>query len=72
MSVSNEPHAKPIPAQKMHKIVLVLMGVFTLLAVTYPIAMFRVSDMEKFRGFHVKSLTPEYQPAVSELKTPQK
>jgi hypothetical protein len=71
MSVSDEPHAKPIPAQEMHKIVFTLVGVFTLIAVTYPIAMFRVSDTEKFRDYHVKSLTLEYTPA-SEQKTPQK
>ena len=69
MSVSDELDAKPIPAQEMHKIVFTLVGVFTLIVVTYPIAMFRVSDMEKFRGYHVKSLTLEYTPA--EQKTPQ-
>ena len=47
---------KPLPAQKMHKIVLAFIGIFTLVAVTYPISMWRVSQMDKFRGFHVKSL----------------
>ncbi|MEG3894197.1 MULTISPECIES: hypothetical protein [unclassified Microcoleus] len=28
---------------------------------TFPIAMWRVSQKEKFRGFHVKSLTIEWQ-----------
>lgn len=47
---------KPLPAQKMHKIVFAFVGIFTLVAITYPIAMWRVSQMDKFRGFHVKSL----------------
>jgi hypothetical protein len=47
---------KRLPAQKMHKIVFAFIGIFTLFAVTYPIAMWRVSQMDKFRGFHVKSL----------------
>ncbi len=47
---------KPLPAQKMHKIVFAFVGIFTLIAVTYPIAMWRVSQMDKFRGSHVKSL----------------
>lgn len=47
---------KPLPAREMHKIVLIMMGVFSLMAITFPTAMMRVSQMEKFRGFHVKSL----------------
>ncbi|WP_333160965.1 hypothetical protein [Microcoleus sp. Pol12B4] len=45
----------------MHKIVLVSVGVLTLFFMTFPIAMWRVSQKEKFRGFHVKSLTIEGQ-----------
>lgn len=45
----------------MHKIVWVSVGVLTLLFMTFPIAMWRVSQKEKFRGFHVKSLTIEGQ-----------
>jgi hypothetical protein len=33
-----------------------LVGVFTLLAASYPTAMIRVSQKPKFQGFHVKSL----------------
>jgi hypothetical protein len=56
---------KPLPAQAMHPIVCALLAVFGAISITYPIAMFRVSNMEKFRGFHVKSLTPEYQSTQS-------
>ena len=54
-----ETKNKPLPAREMHKIVLVCVGVFTLVCVTYPIAMWRVTQMEKFRGIYVKSLTME-------------
>ncbi len=59
-----------LPPQKMHKIVFYLMGVFSLIALTYPLAMFRVSRMEKFSEFrfHGQPLTPEYEP-VSPMKT---
>jgi hypothetical protein len=56
---------KPLPAQKMHKIVFAFIGIFTLFAVTYPIAMWRVSQMDKFRGFHVKSLPDNLAQPVS-------
>lgn len=42
--------------QKLHYIVLSFVGVFALIAASYPIAMWRVSQMEKFKGFHVKSV----------------
>lgn len=54
-----ETKNKPLPAREMHKIVWVGVGVLTLFFVTYPIAMWRVSQMEKFRGSHVKSWTIE-------------
>lgn len=54
-----ETKNKPIPAREMHKIVWACVGVFTLCLVTYPIAMFRVTQKEKFRGVYVKSLTVE-------------
>ena len=50
---------KPLPAREMHKIVWVGVGVLTLFFVTYPIAMWRVSQKEKFFGSHIKSLTIE-------------
>lgn len=51
----------PNPSQPMHKYVLILVGIWTLLAITFPLALRRVSDSEKFAGFHVKSLTLEGQ-----------
>ena len=54
-----ETKNKPLPAREMHKIVWISMGVLTLFFVTYPIAMWRVSQKEKFFGSHVKSLTIE-------------
>ncbi len=54
-----ETKNKPLPAKEMHKIVWMSMGVLTLFFVTFPISMWRVSQMEKFRGSHVKSLTIE-------------
>lgn len=41
--------------QKLHYIVLSFVGVFALIAASYPIAIWRVSQMDKFKGFHVKS-----------------
>lgn len=54
-----ETKNKPLSAKEMHKIVWISMGVLTLFFVTFPISMWRVSQMEKFRGSHVKSLTIE-------------
>lgn len=45
----------------MHKYVWSLVGVFVLFAVTFPIALKRVSQDDKFSGFHVKSVTLEGQ-----------
>lgn len=59
-----KPTAKRVSAQDMHKIVLTLVGVFVLVALSYPIAMLRVANMEKFRGLHVKPLTATYQPVA--------
>jgi len=60
-----ETKNKPIPAREMHKIVGVSVGVLTLFFMTFPIAMWRVSQKEKFRGFHVKSFTIEGQSPVN-------
>jgi len=48
---------KPIPAREMHKKVWVSVGVLTLFFLTFSIAIWRISQKEKFRGFHVKSFT---------------
>src|SRR4028119_2426395 len=60
-----ETKNKPIPPREMHKIVWVSIGVLTLLFMTFPIAMRRASQKEKFRGFHVKPLTIEGQSPVN-------
>lgn len=54
-----ETKSKPLPAREMHKFVWGCVGVFGLICVTYPIAMWRVTQMAKFRGIYVKSLTIE-------------
>ncbi|MGL5060045.1 MAG: hypothetical protein ACRC62_08680 [Microcoleus sp.] len=56
---------KPLPAREMHKIVWISVGVLVMFFVTFPISMWRVSQKEKFRGFHVKSLTIEGQKSAS-------
>jgi len=54
---------KPISAREMYKYVWILLGVFILLAVTFPTAFIRVSKDKKFAAynFHLKSLTIEGQ-----------
>lgn len=59
METKETKKGKPLPAREMHKFVWGCVGVFTLVCVTYPIAMWRVTQMEKFRGIYVKSLTME-------------
>jgi hypothetical protein len=58
--------SKPIriSAQELHKYVLGLIGVFVMIVITYPIAMSRVAQKEKFAPYqsHLKSLTLEYNP----------
>jgi hypothetical protein len=43
--------------EKMHKCVLILMGVFSMFVTTYPLACWRVSQTQKFGGSHLKSIT---------------
>jgi hypothetical protein len=52
-----------ISARELHKYPLVLVGIFSMFLITYPISMSRVSQMAKFSpyGAHLKSLTPEYR-----------
>jgi hypothetical protein len=52
-----------ISARELHKYPLMLVGIFSMFLITYPIAMSRVSQMAKFAsyGAHIKSLTPEYR-----------
>jgi hypothetical protein len=60
-----ETKNKPIAAREMHEIVWVSVGVLTLFFMTFPIAMWRVSQKEKFRSFHLKSFTIEGQSPVN-------
>jgi len=52
-----------ITAQQLHKYVVGLLCVFTVVVGAYPIAMNRVSQDGKFAESYVKSLTREYKPA---------
>lgn len=54
---------KRIAARELHKYIWVLIGVFTLIAASFPTALMRVSKDKKFAhyDFHVKSLTLEGQ-----------
>ena len=54
-----ETRTKSHSLREMHKVVWILVGVFTLIMAAYPTAMWRVSQREKFRGFHLKSLAVE-------------
>lgn len=52
---------------KLHLTVGGFVGVAIAFLVTYPIAMWRVSQMEKFKGFHVIGLDQYYQPIPKSL-----
>ncbi|NJL65728.1 MAG: hypothetical protein HC894_00600 [Microcoleus sp. SM1_3_4] len=56
-----ETKTSQLPAREMHKIVWASVGVLILFFITFPISMWRVSQKEKFSGFHVKSFTIEGQ-----------
>ena len=72
---------KRISAKELHTYIWILVGVFTLVAATFPTALIRVSKDKKFAAynFHLKSLTvegqlptlltqsPSVQPAVAQL-----
>lgn len=55
---------KPMPPREMHKYVLGFVGVFLLIGASYPIALWRVSQHEKFAGLHVKSFTDAGKPKL--------
>lgn len=53
----------PLPVRKMHNIVLGMVGVFFLVAATYPLSMYRVTqqgngwgEKEKVKGIYLKTL----------------
>ena len=41
--------------QFLHSIVLILIGTLALIALSYPLACWRVSQQEKFGGLHLKT-----------------
>lgn len=63
-TVNTSSSSVRISAQELHKYVLGLIGVFMLVVITYPIAMSRVAQKEKFAPYqsHLKSLTLQYKP----------
>jgi hypothetical protein len=60
---------QPLPARKMHSIVLVMVGAFLLIAATYPIGMYRVvrqtegwGEKAKVKGVYLKTLDEANKP----------
>jgi hypothetical protein len=64
----HQPTQSMRAAQSMHKFVWICLGVFSLLIATVPTAIMRVSQMEKFKGSHVKSMTDEWKLPKSSLE----
>jgi len=62
-----DAQVRKVSSRKMHDIVWILVGVFGLFAISFPLAMWRVSNMEKFQGSHVKSLVVEGENAPKSL-----
>jgi hypothetical protein len=56
--------------QSMHKFVWFCLSVFALFVVTVPAAMTRVSQIEKFKGSHVKSMTDSWKVSESSSARP--
>ena len=52
-----------VSAKELHKYVMGLVGILTLCVVTYPIAIYRVTQQEKFGSSrsHVRSLSQDYK-----------
>jgi hypothetical protein len=52
-----------ISARELHKYVIGLVGILTLCIITYPIAIYRVTQQEKFGSSrsHLRSLTADYK-----------
>lgn len=46
-------------SQALHKYVFLLLGIFILIAATYPTAMMRVSQIKNFKVFHFKAVPIE-------------
>jgi hypothetical protein len=64
---------KRISAKDLHHYIWILIGVFTLVAATFPTALIRVSKDKKFAAyhFHLKSLTVEGQLPKPSSKSPE-
>jgi hypothetical protein len=50
-------------SQDMHRYVFLMLGAFILIAASFPVSFWRVSQEKKFAPYdaHLKSLTPEYK-----------
>ncbi|MBW4510513.1 MAG: hypothetical protein KME64_28955 [Scytonematopsis contorta HA4267-MV1] len=66
--------SKPMPSKEMHRYVLLMLGVFVLFTISFPIAFFRVSKEKKFAEYnsHLKSLTVEGNSIKPSSATPTK
>lgn len=55
--------ANRISARELHKYVMGLIAIFMLFIITYPIAIHRVAQKQKFTAYksHLKSLTAQYK-----------
>jgi hypothetical protein len=67
----NHASTEKISTQRMHQIVWSFIAVFTACAVTFPVAMMRVSQMDKFKGSHIKSWTERGTSIASVGRTAQ-
>jgi hypothetical protein len=54
--MQTESNFEKVSPQQLHYIVFAILGVFLMAIVSYLIAMKRVSESEKYQGFHLKSL----------------
>jgi hypothetical protein len=61
----------PLPVQKMHNIVLAMVGLFFLMAATYPFAFYRVTQKSdgwgekvKVKGVYLKTLDDAKKPTI--------
>jgi hypothetical protein len=59
-------------SQDMHQYVFLMLGAFMLIAASFPISFWRVSQEKMFAPYnaHLKSLTPEYKPSKPVIPKP--
>jgi hypothetical protein len=67
--IAENKSLRPLPAQKMHNIVLIMVGLLLAIAGTYPLSMHRIAqknegwgEKEKVTGSHIKTLDDAKQP----------